>query len=390
MSHPAANTIELPRVLCVDDEPDVLKAMARVLRAHFEVSVAQCAGDALATFHYGHKFAVLICDLQLPDMNGIQLLEQFQDLAPTTVRMLVTGKADMDAAVRAINTGHVFGFLQKPYDTALLVRHVIAAAEHHRLLEAERALLEETLHGSIHALTNLLGLSCPAAFGRGTRLTRLASDMTAALNAPNRWEIEVAAMLSQIGCVTLPTALVERMQRGEKLDATDQALIDQLPAMEEELLAPIPRLEGVSAILRYQNSRFDGYTTPNGPRGKALPLGARVLKILSDFDILASQGKDVPTALAEMAARTGWYDLEVFGTFSEITNFMGNGISTRTVLLSEVQLGMVFGESVVTTAGTLLIARGQDVTSGLLARIRSNWGEYAKGHSVRMICTDAE
>lgn len=388
MSQPASNTIELPRVLCVDDEPDVLRAMARVLRTNFEVSVAQCAGDALAAFQYGHKFAVLVCDLQLPDMNGIQLLEQFQNLAPTTVRMLVTGKADMEATVRAINTVHVFGFLQKPYDTALLVRHVSAAAEHHRLLEAERALLEETLHGSIRALTNLLGLSCPAAFGRGTRLSRLASDMTAALNAPNRWEIEVAAMLSQIGCVTLPTALVERMQRGDKLDAAERILVDQLPAMEEELLAPIPRLEGVRAILHFQNSRFDGYTPPNALRGKALPLGARVLKILSDYDVLTCQGMDVPTALTEMTARTGCYDPDVFRTFCEITNFIGDGISTRTVLLSEVQLGMVFGESVVTSAGTLLIARGQDVTSGLLARIRSNWGEFAKGHSVRMICSD--
>ncbi|MEP6621221.1 MAG: HD domain-containing phosphohydrolase [bacterium] len=376
-------------VLCVDDDAPVLQAVARILATRFRVTCTTCAADALAAMQYGDPFAVVVSDLKLPDMDGIALLTQAQTMAPTTVRLLMTGHADLDSVIDAINRGHVFSFLRKPFQAPLLVSQVELAAAQHRLLTSERTLLEDTLHGAVRALSELLSLSCPAAFGRGTRLARHAADLAAALKVPNRWEVEVAAMLSQMGYVILPTAILDRSLRGDELDRSEQAMIDRLPVIEESLLAPIPRLEGVRNILRHQRVRFDGVGSPGGPRSHELPVGSRILKLVADFDQLEYQGRDAMDALEVMMGRHGWYDMDMLNTFAQTSGFMGAGISTMDVRLCDVATNMIFAEDVLTSAGVTLIARGQDVTPALLGRIHSNWEQFARSHWVRMIRSDA-
>lgn len=374
-----------PHVLLVDDEPRALAAAKRILEPRFHVSTVQSAGDAMAALLYAEPFAFIIADLALPDMNGVQLLVKVRELSPSTVRMLLTGTANLDDAVLAINNGNVFRFILKPYLPETLLVQAEAAAEHHRLLIAERELLERTLHGAIKVLTNLLALGSPAAFGRGVRLSRHAADIAAALSLPNRWEIEAAAMLSQIGSVILSADLVDRMQRGATLTDAEQSLVDRIPAIENELLTPIPRLEGVRCMLQEQSVRYDGHGHLLGLKGNALSVGGRILKILTDFDTLDCQGRPLIAALKEMEGRIGWYDPKLLQSFAEIVGQSGLGLITRTILLCDVQHGMVFGESVSTANGLLLIARGQDVTAGLLGRIHGHWKEFAKTLSVRMI-----
>ncbi|HTR79772.1 MAG TPA: HD domain-containing phosphohydrolase [Gemmatimonadaceae bacterium] len=386
----AAATEDRPRVLCVDDDPDVLKGLERVLGNRYRVTPATCAGDALTAIRTSGEFSVVISDLRLPQVNGVELLARIRTITPDTVRVLLTGQAEIDDAVGAINDGQIFSFIRKPCRADQLLKQIDACVQQFKLLTDRRELLERTLHGSIRALTDLLALTCPEAFGRATRLKRYASDLAAALQVENQWQIEVAAMLSQIGCATLSPSLVERMHRGEPLERAEQALVDRLPAIAEDLLAAIPRLEPVREIIRHQRVRFDGVGSPGAPRGQHLPIGSRILKLVADFDTLDGQGIALEQALQTLGSRAGWYDSDALRAFAATLGFVGSGVKTTEMRLADVTLGMVFGADVITPSGVLLVARGQDVTPSLLARIQNHWVDFAGKHRVKMIPRGSE
>jgi response regulator RpfG family c-di-GMP phosphodiesterase len=367
------------KVLCIDDEIPVLDGVERVLRGRFDVVKATNGADAVVAFQYGGPFAVIVCDFRLAETDGVQLLSKFKELGPDVVRLLLTGQATMDDAINAINDGHIFGFIRKPCRAELLIQRVSDAVTQHQLLTSERELLERTLHGSIKALTDLLALSCPIASGRAARIARYACDLAADQHI-EKWEIEIAAMLSQIGYVTLPPELVDRVYRGAVLNAREQALADRLPLIPEELLATIPRLEGVRAILHHVPERFDAATL-------AVPIGARILRVAADFDaLIENQRLSVDEAVRRMSSMRGVYDPRVLEVLGSASAFFGVGLETLEIPLSDVTEDMVFVTDVKSPAGILLIARGQNVTRSLLERIRNNWSSFAPRERVR-VCT---
>ncbi len=241
--------MEPTRVLCVDDEPYVLSAITRSLRRDVEIVTAPGAAEGLAAIGQGPPFAVVISDLRMPVRDGISFLQDVRQIAPDTVRMLLTGAADMDLVIEAVNLGNIFQFLTKPIAPEALARAVAAAAEQYRLVTSERVLLEETLQGSITALTDVLSLVHPMAFGRATRIKRHVATLAAELKIAERWPIEVAAMLSQVGCITLAPALVQKLYHGRPLTAPEKKLVDPVPQVAQQLIARIPRLEAVRDIL---------------------------------------------------------------------------------------------------------------------------------------------
>lgn len=254
----------------------------------------------------------------------------------------------------------------------MLLKALHASAEQHRLVTAERVLLEETLHGSVKALSDILALAAPAAFGRAMRAKQHATRLASRLSVPDRWQVEVAAMLSQIGCITLPAETVDKLYHGQDLREDERAMAEQLPALAEHLVASIPRLEGVRRILAYQAKHFDGQGVPrDGVHGEKIPLGARILKVVLDFDALEAQGLSAGLALDTMRGRAGHYDPEVLEAFAEVVGSATQGIEVREVRLRELRPGMVFAQDVTTRSGVLLIARGQEVNASLLQRVRN-------------------
>lgn len=353
------------RLLLVDDEPAVLEGLQLHLRRHFAISTAGGGPHALSVLAESEPFAVVMSDMRMPGMNGAALLAHVRERSPDTVRLLLTGYSEVEAAIAAVNEGQVFRFLTKPCPPDVLVSQLMAAGEQHRLVTAERVLLEQTLRGSIRALTDLLGLANPAAFGRAGRAKDHVARLTAELAVPDVWPIEVAAMLSQIGCITLPPATVERHYLGLPLLPADQAMVERLPALACQLLGPIPRMEPVREILAAMDRRFD--TASRQP----LPLGARLLKLALDHDLLEARGLDMATLLATLRGRVGWYDPVVLDVWCALMAPTAVIDEVREVRLGELRAGMVFAADVRTRAGMLLIARGYEATQGLLERLNN-------------------
>jgi response regulator RpfG family c-di-GMP phosphodiesterase len=219
--------------------------------------------------------------MRMPEMDGAEFLSRVRERTPDVPRILLTGQSDMAQAIAAVNHGQIFRFLTKPCPAETLLAALRAAVEQQRLVTAERVLLEQTLRGSIKALIDVMSLANPLAFGRALRLKQHAAELVAALGLPGAWHIEVAAMLSQVGCVTLPPATQAKLYHGQVLSAEEMAMAEHLPRLAVQLLENIPRLDSVLAILAAQQSNYDGSgNLPGAPRGEAIPLGARVLKIV--------------------------------------------------------------------------------------------------------------
>jgi len=355
-----------PSILCVDDEPNVLDGIRRHLRLHYDVSTATSGAEGLRALSQ-EPYAAVVSDLRMPEMDGIQFLSRVRQKSPDTTRILLTGNADVGSAASAVNDGAIFRFLTKPCPPKVLQRDVEMAVEQHRLVTAERELLERTLHGSIRMLTEALALANPSTFGQATRVKHRAGEVAARLGAPARWKMEMAAMLSRVAYVTVPSEILERMSSGETLTDGEQAMIDRLPGVSETLLADLPRLEDVRSILRHQNQPFQGQ---NGA-GEAPPVGARILKAVLDLDTLEARGTPADSALDVLRGREGEYDPAVLEALAHTSWSQGTFEDVREVPVDGLRVGMVLLDPVESTDGRLLVAQGQEVSVGLLERLRN-------------------
>ncbi|HEX5482982.1 MAG TPA: HD domain-containing phosphohydrolase [Terriglobia bacterium] len=360
----------MPRILLVDDELNLAEALVRGLRRAFTIVSASGGQAALEILRREPPFDVIVSDLRMPGMDGINFLRHARQLAPSTVRVLFTGHADLDDAIEAVNEGAIFRFVMKPCPFPAFKNVLDASVEQRRLITAERVLLEQTLQGSVKALTDVLALANPAAFGRGTRVLQRIKEIMPRCGVEERWPVEVAAMLSQIGCVALSTEVLEKLYHGQPVTKDEQAKIDRAAAVTEELLSNIPRLDPVRQILVYHNKEYNGEGPPrDGVRGESIPWGARALKVALDLDALESQGVSAAASIDVLRSRAGSYDPAILNAVSEARGGEPSGMEMVEVSLRDVRPGMIFAEDVRTARGLLLIARGQEVTLGLMERV---------------------
>jgi response regulator RpfG family c-di-GMP phosphodiesterase len=286
--------------------------------------------------------------------------------------VLLTGHADLDSAVAAVNEGQIFRFLTKPCPAPLVVRALEAAAEQHRLVHAERELLEQTLAGSIQMLVDVLALANPVAFGRASRLKRLAAAVCEQRGIGERWHIEAAAQLSQIGCIALPPAVAEKVYYGRPLGPAEKEMVARMPATVDHLLGNIARFEPVREILAAQAWRYDGKEAPSrSVTGEHIPFGARVLKLVLAFDALETAGTPIDQILGALEADEGEYDPALRAALREAMGKRSPAADVRDLPLHGLRPGMVFLEDIRSPSGTLLVARGLTVTEGLLERLRN-------------------
>src|SRR5688572_23258210 len=195
---------QLPKILFVDDETRILEGFAVLLRKDYEVHIASSGEQALQKMSEMTKLAVIVSDMRMPGMDGASFLSAALQRCPQATRILLTGEASRESAILAVNKGQIFRFLAKPCPIDELKAALEAAVAQHYLLNAERNVLQETLIGCIDALMEVLALANPAAFGRANHIKRLCSELAVRLGCAGFWQLEAAAMLSQIGYLSLP------------------------------------------------------------------------------------------------------------------------------------------------------------------------------------------
>jgi len=355
------------KVLFVDDDPEILAAFRRTLRRRFAVDTALGPIRGLEAVTERGPYAVVVSDLRMPGLTGHEFFTRLKTTCPDTVRIMLTGYADMRAAVDAVNAGHVFRFLAKPCAEEELAEALTAGVAMYQQATAERDFLKGALRGIIKVLTDLLALHNSEAHARGLRVRRLVLDMARYLEAPDAWRIELAVSLSQIGALVMPESLFARLRQTGALSGDEAQLFARHPAIAADLLDNIPKLEEVAEIIRHQETPYAG-NAPDGPRGADIPLGARLLKVALDYDRLLTSGQERGEALAAMAGRKGLYDpraLELVGLLAGERE----GYARAVVPVSALTPGMVLEEDVSFADGTDAAKAGETVDAALLSRL---------------------
>jgi CheY-like chemotaxis protein len=373
-----SNQDALPRILCVDDEPRVVDSLAVQLRHHYQVLTAHSGPQALRLFEEQGPTAVIVSDMRMPVMDGATLLKHVRQLYPQTTRILLTGETGRDAAIAAVNEGQIFRFLTKPCRTEQLRAAIDAGVMQHKLLKAEKVLLQETLIGCIKSLVDILAITNPVAFGRAARLKRLATALAEATGARGFWELEAAAMLSQIGFISLPVELVEKLYYGKRLTSEERVLADGAPLVAQKLLGRIPRLEPVLEILGGVWRQGAGLT--EGPVKQA----ADALRLLLEYDSLLVQGMSIDGALQKVRAPQGRNDLKMINALESLVVESVGPQDVCEVLVGNIKPGMVFMDDLYTHVGTLLVPKGFEVTEAFLERAR-NFGPGILQEKVRVM-----
>lgn len=358
------------KILLVDDDYNILAAYKRHLFRKFDVVTAESGIIGLSLLKEQGPFAVVVSDFRMPEIDGIQFLSAVRKAAPDTVRVMLTGQADMKAAIDAINEGNLFRFLTKPCPIEDFIKTLDAAVEQYQLIISERELLEKTLKGSIKILMDILSLVNPVAFSQSSRIRNMSRKLVLRLNAENSWEVELAAMLSQIGCVTIPGDILEKRYKGEELTGREKKIYLSHPLAGKKLLANIPRLEGIAEAISYQEELYDGRGfTAERPKGPLIPLASRILKAVLDYDVLLATGRTPVKSVEAMRSRDGFYDPSVLDALEAEANNIKEGFIIRAMFLKDILPGMVLADDIKDKAGSILIPKGNEISEVIKARL---------------------
>src|SRR5882672_9179369 len=365
------------KILCVDDDANILAGFQRTLSKQFSLDIALGPEEGLAAIKSQGPYAVVVADMQMPGMNGIQFLTKTQEQAPDTVRVMLTGNADQKTAMDAVNQGHVFRFLTKPCSPEELALVLKTGLEQYRLITAERELLGKTLNGSIKMLTDILSILDPQSFGIGQKMREYIRLFAQSLNLKQTWDLELAAMLSQVGFVTIPATVLQKSRAEHGLSGEEKDMLARVPEIGAGLLNNIPRLESVAKIIRYQNKNFDGSGFPSDKlTGEEIPIGSRILRVLGD--LLLIESKDIPRfkALTKMRQCPGRYDPKVLEAIAAAFDVFlaakpADEALTKEIAFKELRVGQVLKANVMTRDGMLIITAGTEVSQVVMEKLHN-------------------
>jgi response regulator RpfG family c-di-GMP phosphodiesterase len=357
------------QVLVVDDEAQMRNALKTTLESlGSTVTLANNGREALTALD-GGSFDLIISDMRMPEMDGVQFLKHVKQITPNSVRMMLTGNADQQTAIEAVNQGSIFRFLTKPCPPEIFAETINAGLEQYQLITAEKVLLNETLNKSLQVMVEILSMVNPTAFSRSNRIKRLAKDIAIELGLKNTWEIEIAAMLSQIGCVIVPEETLQKIKRSEPLNEKELQLYHQHPNIAHNLISRIPRLQSVAEIISLQSQFFGSHSGENQPESELAKLGGNILKVVLDFDKLLDDGDLPHQSVKELESRSGWYNPIVLEALRSLINEAVEEFISIEVEVNSLKPGMLLDRPVYSTKGILLLSEKQEVTLPLLLKL---------------------
>jgi CheY-like chemotaxis protein len=354
---------KLPKVLFVDDQAEVLDALKVQVNEICVPHFAQDAEAGLEIFEKEGPFTIVVSDQILPGMNGADFLAKVIHRDPYCTTMLLTGHANYQDAMKAVNDGHVFRLLEKPYCPKALQEAILAGARQRELLEAEQVLLQETLVGAVNALTDTLATVKPLFFGRAQRVKRLAGEVARYLNYPHVWRVETAAVFSQLAAITLPEEEAENVFLRKRVRPQIEELVKKFPEVITHLLGHIPRLGNVREILDCLLVSHTPYQTHDKENTfKAY----QILDAALEYDYLEVEGHDSEVILATLKGGHKEFDSKVIEAMEQLLHKSRTRYLVNELPLDELRVGMRLAEDLKLETEMLVAPKGTDITRHFL------------------------
>ncbi|HZX48382.1 MAG TPA: HD domain-containing phosphohydrolase [Nitrospirota bacterium] len=402
-------------LLLVDDEENILNSLKRTFRKEqYRIVTAQSGMEGLSVIDR-EKISLVLSDHRMPGMEGVEFLNEVRQKSPDTIRMMLTGYADMQSVMNAINHGEVYRFITKPWDDEEIRFIVRDALRHYDLIDENKALqalthrqnielkdlnnnledkvaertkevevlykdLEQNFIDFVRVFMSLLELKSQflgSHCKRVAALSRRLADKTG-LPSDEKLDIEVASLLEDIGVLGFPEKMLRK--RDSELDPTEKALLQQHPVLGQTTLQHIKKLLSVSLLIRHHHERYDGSGYPDNLRGERIPAGSRIIAIADFFDKLInpSDGGErysVDRAFIVLEKESGRrFDPLLVGKFNEALHEFSHDVieaDTREIDVDELKEGMLLASDVRTKRGLLLMASGEVIKQVHLDKINN-------------------
>lgn len=364
-------------ILAIDDDPDDARILVRNLQKLPELTINflyySDPEEGLEELSKRDVDLVFL-DYRIGALSGLDVLRRIRDAGDIRPVIILTGQGGENIAVELMRAGADDYLAKGNLNPEMLRRCMSHARERYLRRQAEdgqRDLLAKTLSGSVQMLVDLLQLLQPECFGRATRAAQIVEEICAKLELENTWEVDVAAMLSQVGCIQVPEKILNKACQGEELATSEKTTFWTHPKVAADLINRIPRMQGVAQIVAYQEKRFDGEGPPfDSTRGEEIPLGARILKLALDFDGLLSRGSSNYGALEIIRSRKGWYDPKIVETLAAKVGDKPE-YEIQSVNLSQLKPEMVLDAHVLSRDGSTLICNGKMLTPQLIEQLQA-------------------
>ena len=410
----------LGSILLVDDETNILTSLKRLFRpTGYRIMTAESGQEGLAILE-SEPIDVIISDMRMPHMSGAQFLEKVRADRPDIVRILLTGHSDMASTIEAINKGEIFRYLCKPWDDREVLMIVRQALNTKRLLEEKRLLeaqvqlqneelkqlnesleqkvdertreLQQTMqflekaHGdlknsfitSIKVFSNLIEMREGSMAGHSRRVAELARSvaMQLGLRGSEAQDVFVAALLHDIGKIGFPDPILKKPYA--ILNLEERTLVNAHPVKGQAALMALGELSAAALIIRHHHERYDGQGYPDGLARLDIPLGARILAVVNDFDALTGGTLYQRKYTRDEALKDIWdnagksYDPDVVRAFiaslrkvAEKPPVPANAVSSDALVP-----GMMLAQDLIAPNGELLLAKDFVIDQRIIDQIR--------------------
>jgi len=416
-----ATATEIPATLLfVDDEANILSSLRRLFRPQgYRILIAEGGAQGLEIMAQ-ERVDLVVSDMRMPEMNGAQFLEKVRAGWPDTVRILLTGYAEIEATIDAINKGQIYRYISKPWDDndiMLIIRHALQQKRLEReklrleeltsrqneqlkdlnvnleakvaartgelnqtmqFLEAANDKLKKSFIMSVRVFSNLIEMRNPNKAGHSRRVGDLARALAQKMGMGpiDTQDVFVAALLLDVGKIGLPDRLLEKPFNN--LNIEERAEVLKCPIRGEMALMALEQLQGAAKLIRNHCERYDGTGYPDRLSGLEIPLGARILRVAADYDSAlmgTSFVKPLKKAEVSLLIQDGkgkHYDPAVVEALLEQL-ISANVASQAEVALRSGQLkaGMTLSQDLVARNGEMLLAKEHVLTDQIIGHIRS-------------------
>jgi response regulator RpfG family c-di-GMP phosphodiesterase len=325
MTEPTTQTMQ--RILFVDDEPNILSSLKRLFTDEpYEIFTAGSGKEALHMLAQNGNVAVIVSDQRMPEMNGAEFLEKARALVPDAERIVLTGYADIQAAVDAINKGGAYRYIAKPWNDAELIAVIREAASRQALVQENKRLaqivhqqnaelkqwstqleydvqrqtieiskkneelnkfndrLKKNFHDFTAAFAGLIELRDAKSLSHSRTVSEVAAQTARDLGLPSEEidAISTAALLHDIGKIGIPDVLLIKSYEG--MTREEQREYQLHPVRGQAAIDSIEDLRQIGTIIRGHHEAFNGTGYPDGLKSEKIPLGARIIAVADFFD----------------------------------------------------------------------------------------------------------
>lgn len=350
----------LTSVLFIDDDGSILDSLPAALTKRLNCLFAASYDEALAVLRERPDCPVVVTELGVKGKDSLEFLRTLRTKYPRTTRLILTGRGNYSQAMKAINEGEVYRFLEKPCPQEKLTQAISDAIRVKEKQPDSQKAVRKALMGSIKALMDVLDLVHPEAVGVSRRIRERVISAAKAFGVKSIWRMEMAILLSHVGCVALPSELLVKVDTGKPLTPEERQMFAMHPKIAFNLLSNIDQLTSIALILKKQLQ----------PLEKNPPLESRILKIAIAIDRLERKGADIRSALRALGKQPEEYDPMIIKHMSSLI-IGANALPSIEVSVENLEEGMIMADDLINKDGVKLLLRGQRISKASLIRLKS-------------------